>query len=440
MNTGSKYPAAFLERMKLILGDDYENFQESLSGTSPVAVRLNPQKPIGSFNDKEPVPWCENGRYLTERPVFTLDPLFQAGGYYVQEASSMFLEQAIKQTVNLQGDLKVLDLCAAPGGKTTHICSLISRGSLLISNEVIKSRIKPLEQNIIKWGNPNVFITNNDPEDFQKLTGYFDVIVLDAPCSGEGLFRKDAAAAAEWSESNVNLCSARQKRILSDVSGCLKPGGILIYSTCTYSPEENEENMQWLLANDDFISEKIQTEKQWNITETETQTNDKKIHAYRFYPHRAKGEGFFIACLRKKGINSFGKEQRWHKNKTAGILPKKYHTAVEKWVNEPALFEWMLINDQVMAIQKAQVEDLQLLRENFYLKHAGINMGKIINNELIPSHSLALSTAISGKLPFVELSLEQGSFPDMAVLNARLCEGKSSLLIIFPILIPACFR
>ena len=408
MNTGSKYPIAFLERMKLILGEDYENFLKSLSEVPPVAVRLNPQKSSTLFNNNEPVPWCENARYLTERPIFTLDPAFQGGAYYVQEASSMFLEQAMKQTVNLSEDIKVLNLCAAPGGKATHICSLITPGSLLISNEVIRSRVPPLEQNIIKWGNSNVIITNNDPKDFQKLSGYFDVVVLDAPCSGEGLFRKDAAAIGEWSENNVNLCSARQKRILSDVVDCLKPGGMLIYSTCTYSLEENEENMQWLLGSNNFVSEKIQTGNNWKITEMETLAGDKKIYSYRFYPHKTKGEGFFISCLRKDGRISSEKDHRPYKNRNKPeALQKKHCIVAEKWLAEPRLYEWLLINDQVMAIQQSQVEDLQLLRVSLYLKHAGINMGKIINNELIPSHDLALSTAISPKIPFIELNLEQ---------------------------------
>src|SRR5436190_11131836 len=184
------------------------------------------------------VPWSSSGFYLNERPIFTLDPMFHAGAYYVQEASSMFLEQALKQTVDLSQPVKVLDLCAAPGGKSTLIQSLITTESLLVSNEVIKTRVNILSENITKWGAANVIVTNNDPRDFQRLPGYFDVIVIDAPCSGSGLFRKDPAAISEWSRDNVILCSQRQQRILADIMPALKPGGILIYSTCSYSQEE----------------------------------------------------------------------------------------------------------------------------------------------------------------------------------------------------------
>ena len=184
---------------------------------------------------------------FNERPSFTLDPSFHGGKYYVQEASSMFLEQAFCATYQFSRiALNVLDLCAAPGGKSTHLLSLMNKNSLLVSNEVIQSRAAILSENIQKWGHGNVIVTNNDPKDFQRLPGFFDVIVVDAPCSGEGLFRKDPNALKEWSEDVVALCSRRQRRILNDVWPTLKTGGLLIYSTCTYNADENEENLKWL--------------------------------------------------------------------------------------------------------------------------------------------------------------------------------------------------
>src|ERR1044071_5586576 len=192
------------------------------------------------------IPWTEYGHYLSQRPSFTFDPLFHAGCYYVQEASSMFLEQALKQTIDLSKPLRVLDLCAAPGGKSTHILSLISKDSLLVSNEVIRSRAKILKDNIVKWGYSNVVVTNNDPKDFQRLENHFDVIVVDAPCSGSGLFRREPEAIEEWSINNVQLCCQRQQRILADIIPALKGGGILIYSTCSYSPQEDEQIVQWM--------------------------------------------------------------------------------------------------------------------------------------------------------------------------------------------------
>ena len=199
-----------------------------------VSIRINPKKiTYPPYPDAEKIPWSSTGYYLPQRPSFTLDPFFHAGAYYVQEASGMFLEQCIQQTSDLSSPLKILDLCAAPGGKSTLIQSLISRESLLVSNEVIKTRVGVLIENISKWGDENVIVTNNDPRDFSRLENYFDVVVVDAPCSGSGLFRRDPGAIDEWSTDAVETCCMRQQRILSDAYGCLKQRGILIYSTCS---------------------------------------------------------------------------------------------------------------------------------------------------------------------------------------------------------------
>ncbi len=178
-----------------------------------ISVRLNPFKPTPSFADNERVPWCANGRYLLERPKFTLDPFFQAGAYYVQEASSMFLYHMMRSLLPERDGLRVLDLCAAPGGKSTLIASLLGESSLLVSNEVIRTRASVLEENMVRWGYTNTWVTSNDPRDFSKLSGYFDVIVVDAPCSGSGLFRKDERALDEMERNRtVTLCAQRQQR------------------------------------------------------------------------------------------------------------------------------------------------------------------------------------------------------------------------------------
>ncbi|GAB3814418.1 hypothetical protein GCM10028895_07510 [Pontibacter rugosus] len=224
----------------------------------------------------------------TRTSFFTLDPLLHAGAYYVQEASSMFLEQALKQSIDLDESLHVLDLCGAPGGKSTHLASLISKDSLLVANEVIRSRASILAENVTKWGSGNVLVTSNDPREFSRLPDFFDVMVIDAPCSGEGMFRKDHAAVGEWSEENVNLCAQRQQRILMDVWDALKPGGLLIYSTCTWNEKENEENIAWLAAQEGVESIKLEVQPEWGIIPT--QLNG--LEGYRFYPHRVQGEGF----------------------------------------------------------------------------------------------------------------------------------------------------
>ena len=231
-------PGELLHSLKNVEGFDEKSFLHVHEHRKPVvSVRINPEKITAApFGGAEKIPWSSTGYYLPERPSFTLDPLLHAGAYYVQEASSMFLEQCLRQTTDLSSPLKVLDLCAAPGGKSTLIQSFISNESLLVSNEVIKTRVAVLVENLSKWGNENVIATNNDPRDFARLNGFFDVLVIDAPCSGSGLFRRDPDAISEWSVAAVETCSMRQQRILSDSYACLKQNGILIYSTCSYSP------------------------------------------------------------------------------------------------------------------------------------------------------------------------------------------------------------
>lgn len=220
-----------------------------------VSVRLNPfKKPSGEIQilkNAVKVPWNEYGFILPERPVFTLDPLLHAGCYYVQDSSAMFvgyLFRKLLDRIETRG-LRVLDLCAAPGGKTTDISSSLreryGNDFLLVSNEVMKQRVSVLCDNVAKWGDPNVVVTSADPAVFGRCPGFFDIIVADVPCSGEGMFRKDQKAVEQWSEENVALCAARQKRILADVWPALKSGGYLIYSTCTYEKTENDDNLEW---------------------------------------------------------------------------------------------------------------------------------------------------------------------------------------------------
>ncbi len=404
-----KLPQDFKSRILNFLGSEAEEFENSLSKPSPVSIRINKNKNKNFTTQNESVNWCKTGQYLSHRPIFTLDPFFQGGLYYVQEASSMFLEQIMEQTLDLSERIKVLDLCAAPGGKSTHIDSLISSDSLLISNEVIRSRVNILEQNIAKWGTQNVFITNNDPKDFSVLKNYFDVIIIDAPCSGEGMFRKTPEAINEWSIDNVKLCASRQKRILSDVIDALKPGGVLIYSTCTFNEEENEDNINWIINTyEDFESVKINTPKNWNILETKTSNEQSEIYSYRFYPHRIKGEGFFTSCLRKKdtenGIQSNYKSKPRQSNES---VQKKLIPLLQKWIKNPTKYSFLNHNNEVYAIINDQVDDFEKLKRIFNIRHAGINMGKLMREELLPSHYLALNTSICDEIQKIEVNLEQ---------------------------------
>lgn len=348
----------------------------------------------------EPVPWSRYGFYLTERPSFTFDPLFHAGCYYVQEASSMFLEQAFIQLVDFSKPIKVLDVCAAPGGKSTHIQSLISADSLLVSNEIIRSRNNILVDNIIKWGCTNVIVTNNDPSSFKKLEAYFDVMVVDAPCSGSGLFRKDEEAIDEWSLNNVHLCSQRQQRILADALAALKENGILVYSTCSYSREEDEEIMDWLVEEFEMKNLPLKLQDEWNIVETfSSKTNSR---GYRFYPDKIKGEGLFLACFQK---TSPIKETKFRSGKNEKTSTKEKNV-IQPWLKSDDL-ELIKDNNSFFALPSSLVNDYSILNSVLNIQYKGAGIGQIFKERLVPDHSLAMSTIISDEIPFNEVSYEQ---------------------------------
>jgi len=344
------------------------------------------------FHIGEEVPWCENAYYLNARPSFTFDPIFHAGAYYVQEASSMFLWHALKQTVGATDSKKVLDLCAAPGGKSTLLASYFTNG-LVVANEVIKSRAAILTENITKWGDDHVIVTNNDPKDFQRLANYFDVIVIDAPCSGSGLFRKDPNAVSEWSEESVNLCSLRQQRILSDVLPALKEGGVLIYSTCSYSKQEDEEILDWLIDQHALHSLSIQLAENWGIVETASAKHH--AYGYRFYPDKIKGEGFFIAAFTKVAASDDLKLKE-----QVLVSPSKQELLqIQSFISLPLSYSYFKQNEAFRAMQTIWMKELKLLAQHLYIKKAGVELGSIKGKDFIPSHELAVS-----KLPLEGIS------------------------------------
>jgi len=391
-----KLPQLLLDSLASVKGFDKEDFiKVHESGEQVTSIRVNPFKEFGISNLKFQIPWTEYGYYFETRPSFTFDPLFHAGCYYVQEASSMFLEQALKQTVDLSQPLKVLDLCAAPGGKSTHLFSLISKESLLVSNEVIRSRANILTDNIVKWGCSNVIVTNNDPRDFQRLKNYFDVIVVDAPCSGSGLFRRDPEAIEEWSGQNVALCSQRQQRILADILPALKNDGVLIYSTCSYSKEEDEEICNWLTEEFQISNFKFQIEDGWGIIETE--------QGYRFWPDKVKGEGFFIACFRKTSSND---EEAYLPKIKPGKFSVKEMEILNKNVNADGL-AFLRHGEIIYTIPERLLADINFLSSKLRVVNCGTRIGEIIKDKLIPDHALALSNIISDKTSKIELDHEQ---------------------------------
>ena len=359
------------------------------------SIRINSFKKSEIRNLKSKIPWTEYGYYLETRPSFTFDPLFHAGCYYVQEASSMFLEQAIKQTVDLSQPLRVLDLCAAPGGKSTHLLSLISKESLLVSNEVIRTRANILNDNIVKWGCCNVIVTNNDPRDFQRLENYFDVIVVDAPCSGSGLFRRDPEAIEEWSKQNVALCSQRQQRILADVLPALKKGGVLVYSTCSYSKQEDEEICEWLKKELIINNEELIISPDWNIVQSDG--------GYRFWPDKVMGEGFFIACFRKKDGND---EEIYLPKVKSQKFSNNEMEILNKNVNADGI-SFLRNREIIYAVPGKLLADINFLSSKLYVTNYGTKVGEIIRDKLVPDHALALSNIISDKIPRLELEYEQ---------------------------------
>lgn len=397
-------PEQFIHSLSATAGFDEQAFRDvHASGEKIISVRINPAKgfPVTEhFPGAEQIPWCSSGYYLPARPSFTLDPLFHAGAYYVQEASSMFLEEVLRQSCDLSKPLRVLDLCASPGGKSTLVQSLITPDSLLVSNEVIKTRVGTLADNITKWGAANTVVTNNDAKDFQRLPGFFDVIVVDAPCSGSGLFRKDNEAVSEWSLNNVELCSRRQQRILTDVLPALRPGGKLIYSTCSYSAAEDEEITDMLAGVHGMQGEKLNIEKFPGIIETRSAKHHS--YGYRLYPDKIRGEGFFIAVCTKPGNDIPGFN---NKKTTAAAVSAAERLALLQYIDHPEQFEFIKQKDDLLAFPKERLNDLEQLRNALYIKKAGVNAGTLIRGQLVPAHDLAMSTVISNIFPSAELEL-----------------------------------
>lgn len=288
----------FEDYTRSLFGEErYTKFLASFEEEQPVSIRLNPFKPIDIPEGAKEVPWCRNGYWLSERPDFTMDPLLHAGCYYVQEAGSMFLDKALQQYLpELQVNM-ALDLCAAPGGKSTLLRAALPEGSMLYSNEPDRKRANILMENLQKQGHPEVIVTNNYAKDYQKAKLQFDLILTDVPCSGEGMFRKDDGAIKEWSIQNVMKCQQLQRSIVEDIWPCLREGGILIYSTCTFNTRENEENVRWICEELGAEVLPIDIDKSWGIEGSLLKGFDKPV--YRFIPGVTPSEGLFLCVLRK---------------------------------------------------------------------------------------------------------------------------------------------
>ncbi len=406
-------PKTFLSSLEGLPGFDRSSFEAVHADAVQVtSVRLNPGKRVEGLEGElrggagmaagvERVPWSSWGYYLPRRPSFTFDPLFHAGAYYVQEASGMFVEQVMRQTADLSRPLRVLDLCAAPGGKSTLLQSLLPPDSLLVSNEVIRARVNILEENMIKWGGANTVITSNDPRDFGLLENYFDVIVVDAPCSGSGLFRREPEAVREWSPDSVRHCAQRQRRILADCWPALRQDGLLIYSTCSYSGEENEDILDWMIEDLGVVGCRLTVAAEWKIVET---TSRLAGYGYRFYPDKLRGEGLFMACVRKAGGGAF---EAPRKKGSVERVPKKDLEKIGGWVRPDRGLTYFYHREVIHAIPEPLLAEVPVLQSACYLKRAGVQIGRLSVKELIPEHDLAMSTVVNTQLPVMSLTKDQ---------------------------------
>lgn len=405
--TPNLLPPAFVSRMQAALGANYAAFAAALQAVPPVSVRLNPQKKSLAFAECAPVKWCATGRYLPERPFFVLDPLWHGGAYYVQEASSMLIEVAMRQCADLTQPLRVLDLCAAPGGKSTLLAGLLNAESIIVTNEVIQGRVGVLRENVIRWGFPNIAIVNHDSADFSDLQGFFDVVLIDAPCSGEGLFRKDENAASEWSEASVLMCAARQQRVVTEAIPLLAQNGILLYSTCTYNNFENDDNAKYMM-------------KKFDLTQIRLQGLDANVYTeygVQHFPHQQQGEGFYLAVFRnenniftplkksfKKDTKIFKNEkQQKHKNgqqqdvdfKSFRKLETKFLAPILPFLQNADDYDFYIKpNDAVFALRKTLTETYYALDYALQRKQLGLCIGELRKGVFLPAHDLAMSPAL----------------------------------------------
>ncbi len=384
----SLLPQLFIDRVVQDMGQSQADaLFAALSTESPTSIRLNPYKVKEPIAER-PVGWSKYGFYLSQRPSFTLDSDFHAGAYYVQEASSQFVGHILSQR-NIEG-LKLLDMCAAPGGKSTLYSTLVGLEGLVVANEINRSRASVLADNVRKWGLGNVVVCNNRPEHLAQFESWFDVVAVDAPCSGEGMFRKMEGAVGEWSPSNVAMCAERQSEILDSAWLSLKAGGTLIYSTCTFNTAENEGVLERFLADyGDQVApyQAVECDEQWGVTIGEVGP----FQTFRFFPHKVEGEGLFVAVA-TKSFDAGGKtRQPKSRKKIFSPIDRQSLSEVSRWVAQPELMCFMNVADSaIYGYYRAQAEAVRSLAESLTTIYSGVAMGQIFKGKLKPDPALAL--------------------------------------------------
>ncbi len=395
-------PSQFVSRLRQLGLKETDRLIEALENSEPtVSVRPNGSRPWLPPGVADEVPWLTSARYLDDRPLFTLMPELHQGRFYVQDASSMFVATVLRQLFDCSGrPVTMLDACAAPGGKTTAAIDALPPGSLVVANEFDYRRASVLHENVVKWGYPSVVVSRGDTSRFRKLQSVFDVIAVDAPCSGEGMFRKEEVAVSQWSEALVTECADCQREILDNVWKSLKPGGYLIYSTCTFNRDENEDMVSWLLENHEAESVEIKTGQSWGVVLSPL--TDNGIYAYRFMPGVVRGEGLFMSVLRKAGDLPAAADRPDRKRE------KKDRELSEAagWLAETDLFDIRRDGDTIEAVPSLHRKTVALLDRYLDVVSRGVTLATVKGRDLIPDHALAMSSALRrGSFPEVEIDL-----------------------------------
>ena len=393
-------PVAFTERMRKQLGaEEAERLFEALDSVSPVAVRLNPAKcgDEGVWSDGEAIAWSKNGRKLKERPSFTLDTAFHAGAYYVQEAASQFIDYIVSQE-DLQGK-RVLDMCSAPGGKTTIYSTAVGEDGLVVANEYVRTRANILADNVRKWGMGNVLVTNNAPEHIAQFEGWFDLVAVDAPCSGEGMFRKEEVAREDWSEEAVKMCAARQLSIVREAWQSLKDGGLFIYSTCTFNEDEDEGLLRAFIEEVGEVfepSQRVEIEEAWGVVRGEVGD----FQTFRFFPHKTDSEGLFVAVARKAEPTT----QRTPKARKRVMqeVDKNSRKELMRYLQQPDNYTFAMVADTIYAYRTEQFKAVQALSEGLTAICSGVAMGQIFKGKLKPDWALSQYVGFERKSVAVE--------------------------------------
>lgn len=402
----------FIRLMRETLGDNVDDMVEAIAQEPVVSVRVNSRKMVDI--EGETVPWCEWGKYLSERPRFTDDPRLHGGCYYVQEASSMFLWRVLRDFV--RHDAKVLDACAAPGGKSTLIAEWLDGDGLLVSNEFVAKRANILVENLTKWGFPNVIVTNNALSQYERLGGIFDCVVVDAPCSGEGMFRKDAQAVKEWSLENVERCALRQREIMESVWKTLKEGGVMVYSTCTFNHFEDEDNVRWITEELGGEVCDVDIDEKWGVERAQS-------GGYHFYPHKVRGEGLFMAVIRKNEANgnfSCGRKGGWTFVKDRA-----------EWLAESDGYQLYENKGVRWAISLRHLDVLQsMLKAKLNVFAGGIQYAELKGRDWVPAAGLALNSEIDER-KFASVEVDRDTALRFLRCEAIVLEGapKGILLV-----------